>query len=299
MANETTLAHCLVLIDKRAALLCVAFEAGFVLIQESKAASFKPLLNVCRGTLCCDPFVRFMAIAATHFALEHRMMMRQLKRCANVEVTLETSVRRLSRIDDCALSAASLNVQTPGAVTRLAAHVFCVFALCLQSRVSGCAKIAHDLFVTCCAFFRAHKLRAGNAGWSKNRSVGRAAGEQNHSNCDGTSGAPQQTFAPTADPSSYSGSPHESRVCAQAENCCYAFFQVFPIAGNDLVTFRMRLLRRRRILRNPRSPDRSHKIERNCAEVRRTLEATRLASRYCVGDFPENFLKTRLNCESD
>ena len=76
MANETTLAHRLMLIDKRAALLCVAFEAGFVLIQKSKAASFKPLLNVCRGTLVHDSFVRFMAIAAAHLALEHRMMMR-------------------------------------------------------------------------------------------------------------------------------------------------------------------------------------------------------------------------------
>jgi hypothetical protein len=152
MANETTLAHRLVLIDKRAALLCMTFEAGFVSVQESKAASFKSLLNVWRCALCGDPFVRFMAIAAAHFALEHRMMMRQLKGCANVEVTLETGVRRLSWIDDCGLSAASLNVQTPGAVTRFAAHVLCVFPFCLQPRVSGCAKIAHDLFVTCCAF---------------------------------------------------------------------------------------------------------------------------------------------------
>ena len=38
MANDTTLTHCLVLIDKWAALLRVTLEAGFVSAQESKAA---------------------------------------------------------------------------------------------------------------------------------------------------------------------------------------------------------------------------------------------------------------------
>jgi hypothetical protein len=76
MANETTLAHCLVLIDEWAPLLCVAFEAGFVSAQKSKAASPEFLLNICRGALGRDPFVRLMAIAATHLTLKHRMMMR-------------------------------------------------------------------------------------------------------------------------------------------------------------------------------------------------------------------------------
>ena len=77
MANDASLAHCLVLINERAALLCVTLEAGFVSAEERKSAGFKPLLNICRGALGRDPFVRFMAIAATHLALEHRMMMRQ------------------------------------------------------------------------------------------------------------------------------------------------------------------------------------------------------------------------------
>jgi hypothetical protein len=153
MASDTTLAHCLVLIDEWAPLLCVTFEAGFVSAQESKAAGSELLLNVCRGALGGDPFVRFMAIAAAHLALGHRMMMRQLERCANFQVTLETGVRRLSRIDDRARSAASFDVQTPGTVTRLAAHVLCIFPFRLQSRVSGCPEVAHDLFVACCAFF--------------------------------------------------------------------------------------------------------------------------------------------------
>src|SRR6476660_7732781 len=153
MASYTTLTHCLVLINKRPALLCVTFEAGFVSAQKSKAASSELLLNVCRSTLGGDPFVRFMAIAAAHLALGHRMMMRQLKRCANFQVTLETSVRRLSRIDDRARFAASLNVQTPRSVARLATHVLRIFPFRLQSRVSGRPEVAYNLFVACCAFF--------------------------------------------------------------------------------------------------------------------------------------------------
>ena len=152
MANDASLAHRLVLIDEWAPLLCVTFEAGFVSAQKSKAAGSELLLNVCRGALGRDPFVRFMAIAAAHLALGHGMMMRQLERCANFQVTLETSVRRLSRINDRARTAASLDVQTPRSVTRLAAHVLCIFPFRLQSRVSGCPEVAHDLFVARRAF---------------------------------------------------------------------------------------------------------------------------------------------------
>jgi len=76
MADHTTLTHRLVLIYKWAALLCVTLEAGFVSAQKSKATGFELLLNICRGALGRDPFVRFMAIAATHLALGHRMVMR-------------------------------------------------------------------------------------------------------------------------------------------------------------------------------------------------------------------------------
>jgi len=68
-------------------------------------------------------------------------------------VTLETSVRRFSRIDDRPSAAAGLNVQTPRPVARFAAHVFGIFSFCLQPRVSGCPEVAHDLFVAGRAFF--------------------------------------------------------------------------------------------------------------------------------------------------
>jgi hypothetical protein len=167
MADDTTLTHCLMLINKRPPLLCVTLEAGFVSGQESKAASSELLLNVCRGALSRYPFVRLMAIAAAHLAFRHRMVMRQLECRANLQVTLETSVRRLSRVDDRARSAASLDVQTPRSMARLATHVhgllwsfaaLCAaltydYLFCLQSRVSGCPEIAHDLLVAGHAFF--------------------------------------------------------------------------------------------------------------------------------------------------
>jgi hypothetical protein len=117
----------------------VTLEAGFVSGHESKAAGSELLLNVCGGALNRDPLVRFMAIAAAHLALEHRMMMRQLERRANVQVTLETRVRRFSRVDDRAGFAAGLDVQTPGAVAGLATHVdglLCLFAAAFCSALS-------------------------------------------------------------------------------------------------------------------------------------------------------------------
>jgi len=152
MTDDASLTHRLVLIDKWAALLCVTLEAGFVSSQKRKAAGSELLLNIRRRALGRDSFVRLMTIAAAHFALEHRVVMRQLECCANFQVTLETGVRRLSRIDDRARSAASLNVQTPGPMARFAAHVLGVFPFRLQPRVGSCPEVTHDLFVACRAF---------------------------------------------------------------------------------------------------------------------------------------------------
>src|SRR4029453_15873666 len=124
MANGATLAHCLMLIDKRATLLCVTLEAGFVSAQEREAATFEFLLNICRRAFDCDPLVRLMTIRAAHFAFEHRMVMWQREPGANFQVALEAGFRRLARIDDGTSPAASLDMQTPWAVTRFAPHVY-------------------------------------------------------------------------------------------------------------------------------------------------------------------------------
>jgi hypothetical protein len=131
MADTATLTHCFVFIHPRTALLRVTLEAGFVRAEERNSAGFERLLNVCWRALKRDPFVRLMAIAAAHLAFRHRMMMRQLERRANIQVTLETCFRRLPWIDNGATAPAGLDVQTPGPVARLAPHVLRVFAFCL------------------------------------------------------------------------------------------------------------------------------------------------------------------------
>src|SRR5262245_44785237 len=77
MTNGASLPHRLMLVHEGTALLCVTLEARFVSAEERKSAAFKPLLNVCRGALGRNPFVRFMAIATAHLALEDGVVMRQ------------------------------------------------------------------------------------------------------------------------------------------------------------------------------------------------------------------------------
>ena len=123
MADDATLPHCLMLVDKRAALLRVTLEAGLVFAQERKTAGFEFLLDICRRAFNRDALVYLMTIGAAHLAFEHGMVMRQRERCANFEVTLETGFRRLSWIYDGTGAPARLHVQTPGSVARFAAHV--------------------------------------------------------------------------------------------------------------------------------------------------------------------------------
>jgi hypothetical protein len=76
MADHTTLTQRLMLINKRAALLGVALKTSFVFAQESKAAGFERLLNICAAAFDCNARVRVVTIGATHFALQHWMVMR-------------------------------------------------------------------------------------------------------------------------------------------------------------------------------------------------------------------------------
>src|SRR5438093_13456232 len=100
MANDTALLHCLMWVNPRSPLLRVALKARFVTAQERKATRLERLLNICRGTFDRDAFVHLVTISAAHFAFRHRVVVRQLKRRANFQVTLETGFGRLSWIDD-------------------------------------------------------------------------------------------------------------------------------------------------------------------------------------------------------
>ena len=216
MTNDATLPQCLVLIHKWAALLRVTLEASFVSAQERETAGFKRLLNICRRAFNGDAFVHFVTIGTAHFAFRYRVMVRQLKRRANFQVALETGLRRLSWINNRTSSAAGFDMQTPWAVARFAPHIHRLlwsFAalcaglthddlLCLQSRVSGCSKVAHDFFVASRAFLRPNKFRPRDARRRKNGSARGAARKQNNGKRGRSSSAPQHGFALTMDPSS-------------------------------------------------------------------------------------------------
>jgi hypothetical protein len=221
MANGATLAQCLMLVDKRTALLRVTLEARFVSAKERKSAGFQLLLNICLRAFDRDAFVHLVTIGAAHFAFEHGVVMRQSECGADFEVTLETRLRRLSRIYDGARATTCFDMQTPGPVAGFAAHIYgffygcalCLTAfpaarlydfafLCLQSRVGGCSEVANDLFVARCAFLRPDELRTGDTGRRENCSGCGAAGKQNNSESDSSSSAPQHGFALTVDPSS-------------------------------------------------------------------------------------------------
>jgi len=152
MADHTALTDCLVLVNKGPALRGMALETSFVFAQESKAAAFERLLNIGRCTFNSDPDMRVMTIGAAHFAFQYRMTVRQLELCPHFQVTLETSLRRLTWIDNRVRRASALYVQAPGTMTRLAANVLRVLPFCLEPRMRRGAKIAHDLFVAGPAF---------------------------------------------------------------------------------------------------------------------------------------------------
>ena len=116
MANDTALLHCLMWVNPRSPLLRVALKARFVTAQERKATRLERLLNICRGTFDRDAFVHLVTISAAHFAFRHRVVVRQLERRANFQVTLKTCFRRLPWIDDRTRPASSFYVQTPGPV---------------------------------------------------------------------------------------------------------------------------------------------------------------------------------------
>ena len=190
MTDHTPLTHCLVLVNEWAALRGVALKASLVSAQENKATGFKPLLNVCLRTFDSNSGVRVMTIGTADFAFQNRVVVRQLELRPHFQVTLETSLRRLPRIDNSVRRASALNVKTPRTVTRLTTNVLRVLAFCLEPRMRRSAKVAHDVFVAGLTFFGANELGAGNARRSKNCSIGGAAGKQNYRQRGSSSGTP-------------------------------------------------------------------------------------------------------------
>jgi hypothetical protein len=172
VTTDASFADCFVFEDKRAALSGVTLEAGVVFTEECGAAAFQSLLQIRPATFNGDADVWIVAIGATHFAFQHRVMMRQLEFCSHFEVALETGFGRATRINDLGSITSAADMQAAWPVTRFAADVLRVFAFCLQARMSRRSKIAGDGFVTGLATFGADKFGTGNLRRSKNRPIG-------------------------------------------------------------------------------------------------------------------------------
>jgi hypothetical protein len=128
MAAHATFAQRFVLKHKWAALRGVTLETGFVLAQQAHAASLERLWKIRSAPFDRVSLVRVVAIGTTHFPLEHRMVMRQFEFRPHLHMALETSLRRLARVDDCVRRAAALDVKTSRSMTRFAANVLGVVA---------------------------------------------------------------------------------------------------------------------------------------------------------------------------
>src|SRR5438552_4009493 len=123
MAAHAPFPERFVLENKRSALRGVTLETGFVLAEQCSAAALERLRKIRPAAFDRVAFVRIMAIGATDFPLEHRMMMRQIEFRLHLQVALETSRRRLARINDGPRRATAFHVQTSRPVTRFAANV--------------------------------------------------------------------------------------------------------------------------------------------------------------------------------
>ena len=113
MTAHTTFTQCFVLEHKRATLRGVTLETGFVLAQKTHPAAFERLRKVRATAFDRVSLVRVMAIGATDFALQHRMVMGQLEGRAHLRMALETGGGRFFRINNRVRAAAALDVQTP------------------------------------------------------------------------------------------------------------------------------------------------------------------------------------------
>ena len=104
VANGATLPDGFMFEHEGSALRDVTFTAGIPFGGEQCA------------TMDRISFVRIVAITATDFPLDDRMMRRQVKLAAFIKMALETSLRILSRVDDGIAGAAAFRMNAPRAM---------------------------------------------------------------------------------------------------------------------------------------------------------------------------------------
>jgi len=111
MATGASFPDCLVFEDEWATLGGVALAAGIIDLGESGAHTPQPWA-----------FMRVVAIAAADLALRDRMVRRQGKFTAFIQMTLKTDLRRSARVDNIPSPTTGLDMHAPGSMTGLAAH---------------------------------------------------------------------------------------------------------------------------------------------------------------------------------
>jgi len=127
----------------------------------------------------CLSFMGIVAITATDFPFDDRMMGRQMKLAAFIKMTLETSLRILSRIDDGIAGAAAFRMKAPRPVARFTTHLRRVWTFGPQVRMRSCAEAARDIFVALRAILRTNQLGARNLGRHDNSPIQCGARDNN------------------------------------------------------------------------------------------------------------------------
>jgi hypothetical protein len=145
--------------DERAALGQVTFAAGFLFRGEPGSSMDGVAL------------VRIVAVAATDFPLDDRMMGGELKFASLVQVTLKAGFRTPARIDDRVAGAAAFGVDAARPVARLAPDLGRVRSFGFQTRMGGGMKVSGDVFVTLRAVLRSNECRPGNLRWSDHHPI--------------------------------------------------------------------------------------------------------------------------------
>lgn len=120
VTGDATFAHRLMLEHKWTLLRRVAFNANIIFRHEFRPAAFNHVT-----------FVRIVAINAADLAFDDGMVRGQIELSLLIQMTCETCLRRLVRINDSVGRAARLNMETAGTMTRFAPNIFGVIAGCL------------------------------------------------------------------------------------------------------------------------------------------------------------------------
>jgi len=137
VTDGAAFAHGLMLKHKRAPLSDVAAATRFMFGGQGRAAPAD-----------CRSFMRIVTIAATHLAVTDRVTVCQLKLTLLIQVTLETGVGGLFRIDDGMKGPAAVIMDAAGAMARFAADLLRILPLGLQTRVGRGLKITKNRVMT-------------------------------------------------------------------------------------------------------------------------------------------------------